>query len=45
VHFTATVPADAPPGLQLLTADIEWDAHQLREWTEMMVEVTPAAAP
>jgi len=39
VHFTAAVPDRATPGLHILTADIDWGKTQLREWSEMMIEV------
>jgi glyoxylase-like metal-dependent hydrolase (beta-lactamase superfamily II) len=39
VHFTATVPDGATPGLHILTADIDWGKTELREWSEMMIEV------
>jgi len=44
VHFTATARRYGP-GLRLVTADLEWGAHRLHEWTEMMVEVIPPALP
>lgn len=39
VHFTATVPKGASPGIYLITADIGWGKTELHEWSEMMVEV------
>ena len=40
-RFTLSVPEGAE-GLHILTADVGWSDWELREWTEMMVEVAPA---
>jgi glyoxylase-like metal-dependent hydrolase (beta-lactamase superfamily II) len=34
-------PADAPPGLHVLVADVAWGDTHLREWTEAVLEVVP----
>lgn len=39
--FTVTVP-EAATGLHVVTADLAWGDWELREWTEMMVEVVAA---
>ena len=39
VSFTLSLPDDAAEGLHIVTADVEWGEWELREWTEMMVEV------
>ena len=41
VPFTVTVP-EAAAGLHVVTADLGWGDWELREWTEMMVEVVAA---
>lgn len=40
VQWQVAVPADATPGLHLLTADVLWADGELRQWTEAMVVVT-----
>ncbi|MBM4093297.1 MAG: hypothetical protein FJ276_28380, partial [Planctomycetes bacterium] len=39
VELAFAVPANAPAGIRLVTADISWDDWDLREWTEAMVTV------
>ncbi len=40
-HFRLRVPPDASAGLTVLTADVICPDRVLREWTELLVEVTP----
>jgi glyoxylase-like metal-dependent hydrolase (beta-lactamase superfamily II) len=41
IPITVEVPRDAAPGLQVMVADVGWDAAELREWTEAVLEVVP----
>lgn len=45
VKLNFRVPANAPSGSQLVTADISWGDWKLREWTEAMVTVTNRVTP
>jgi glyoxylase-like metal-dependent hydrolase (beta-lactamase superfamily II) len=40
VELTISVPAPAPAGTHILTADLRWGDRELREWTESIVTVT-----
>jgi glyoxylase-like metal-dependent hydrolase (beta-lactamase superfamily II) len=40
VGYEVSVPAGTPSGTYVLTADLSWDNHELREWTETLVTVT-----
>ena len=39
--FRVKVPKKATPGVAVLTADIKFDAWDLREWTEAFIEIVP----
>lgn len=39
VSLTCVAPADAPPGVQLVTADLAWADRDLRHWTEALLVV------
>lgn len=41
ISFTVQVPADGAAGLHVITADVDWDGTELREWTEAVLEIAP----
>lgn len=43
IPMTVQVPADTPPGLGVIVADVSWEDGELREWSEAVIEVLPGS--
>lgn len=39
--LTVQIPDPPPAGRQIVTADIQWDGHRLRRWTEAVLDLQP----
>ncbi len=41
IEMSVAAPADRPPGLHVVVADVAWEDGELREWAEAVIEVVP----